>query len=426
MLILPYSFSVLGAAIFVIALIHTFLASYLRRIGHLFAPGSVYENLFHLLGEVEIIFGFWAGIFVFLAAYFFGAEPVLSRVQSLRFDEPLLVFAVMVVAATKPIKQVCAYAVHTIAHLLPLPIGVSFFIVLMFLGPCLGSLITEPAAMTVTALLLRERFFYPRMPARFAYALLALLLVHISVGGTLTHYAAPPVLMVASAWHWDTPFMWRYFGYKACVGMLILTLTYAFYFRQNLIQAALLNGWHQRLRLSVVPWGMVLIHAVFLALIVNFSHYPVVFLGVFMFFLGFASVTQEYQDPLKIKDALLVAFFLSGLVVLGHAQAFWIQPLFTQLKSSTLFLVSIILTAFTDNAALTYLATLVDNLPVQARQAVVYGAVSGGGLTLIANAPNLIAYEILNDSMDGVNAWRLFLAAFIPTLVVSACLVFLP
>ena len=58
-------------------------------------------------------------------------------------------------------------------------------------GPLLGSLITEPAAMTVTALVLRERYFGPESTRSFRYLTLATLLVNVSVGGVLTHFAAP-------------------------------------------------------------------------------------------------------------------------------------------------------------------------------------------------------------------------------------------
>jgi hypothetical protein len=46
------------------------------------------------------------------------------------------------------------------------------------------------------------------------------------------------------------------------------------------------------------------------------------------------------------------------------------------------------LTAITDNAALTYLGSLVEGVSDQLKYALVAGAVSGGGLTVIANAPN--------------------------------------
>jgi hypothetical protein len=43
----------------------------------------------------------------------------------------------------------------------------------------------------------------------------------VSIGGTLTSYAAPPVLMLASAWQWDSGFMLAHFGWKAAVAVLV-------------------------------------------------------------------------------------------------------------------------------------------------------------------------------------------------------------
>ena len=75
----------------------------------------------------------------------------------------------------------------------------------MTIAPILGSFITEPAAMTIGALLLAKKIYKHKPKATFAYATLGLLFVNVSVGGTLTHFAAPPVLMVASTWSWDMP-----------------------------------------------------------------------------------------------------------------------------------------------------------------------------------------------------------------------------
>ncbi len=50
--------------------------------------------------------------------------------------------------------------------------------------------------------------------------------------------------------------------------------------------------------------------------------------------------------------------------------------------------VKVVLTAITDNAALTYPGSLIDSMSVEAKYMLVAGAVTGGGLTVIANAPN--------------------------------------
>ena len=87
--------------------------------------------------------------------------------------------------------------------------------------------------------------------------------------------------------------------------------------------------------------------------------------------------------------------------------------------SLTLFLSSIGLTAVTDNAAITYLGTLVSQLSEESKYALVSGAVIGGGLTVIANAPNPAGYGILQSQFgeSGIRASGLFLGALIPTII---------
>ena len=81
----------------------------------------------------------------------------------------------------------------------------AWWLSILMVGPLFGSFITEPAAMTICALLLGAPVLRPASPApRLKYATLGLLFVNVSIGGTLTHFAAPPVLMVARPWGWDT------------------------------------------------------------------------------------------------------------------------------------------------------------------------------------------------------------------------------
>ena len=91
--------------------------------------------------------------------------------------------------------------------------------------PLLGSFITEPAAMTLAALMLRDRYYARGLSRRLMYATLGVLFVNVSIGGTLTPYAAPPVLMVAATCGWDLPFMLSTFGWKVPFPFPIRMLT---------------------------------------------------------------------------------------------------------------------------------------------------------------------------------------------------------
>jgi Na+/H+ antiporter NhaD/arsenite permease-like protein len=82
------------------------------------------------------------------------------------------------------------------------------------------------------------------------------------------------------------------------------------------------------------------------------------------------------------------------------------------------------LTAITDNAALTYLGSLVEGISDQLKYALVAGAVTGGGLTVIANAPNPAGAGILQSSKafegTGISPVGLLLGAIPPTLIAIA------
>ena len=128
-----------------------------------------------------------------------------------------------------------------------------------------------------------------------------------------------------------------------------------------------------------------------------------------------------YSTVLDFKTALLVGFFLAGLVVHGGLQAWWIAPVISRLTETPLFIGATILTAFNDNALITYLATLVPNLHDGLKQAVVEGAVTGGGLTVIANAPNPAGQALLGRFFDNaVHPLYLFAGAAVPTLIAAA------
>jgi Na+/H+ antiporter NhaD/arsenite permease-like protein len=112
-------------------------------------------------------------------------------------------------------------------------------------------------------------------------------------------------------------------------------------------------------------------------------------------------------------------------VTLGSLQAYWLKPLIGNLDGAALFFGATALTAITDNAALTYLGSLVEGIGPDLKYALVAGAVTGGGLTVIANAPNPAGVGLLQTSQafgpDGLSPLGHFLGALFPTLVAVGC-----
>lgn len=416
---IPEFVQYVSTAIFAVAILHTFLVKKFAELAHKYPEGSMGENFFHLLGEVEVVFGFWAGILVTFIALTVSPTTAVQYVESRNFTEPIFVFVIMTVCATKPILNLAGRLMGGLARLIPGNRDLAEFIVIMIIGPLLGSFITEPAAMTVCALMLLDKFFLRTTDLKFKYAALGLLFVNISIGGTLTSYAAPPVLMVAKTWNWTSSFMFAEFGWKAILACAVSTAVVAWRFRRTFES---LSPSIRNQDLARTPIGIDLVHLAFVALIVLTSHHVAMFMGLFLFFIGVAAVTKEYQEPLKLKESLLVGFFLAGLVVIGGPQGWWLQPLLAKLQSLPLFIGSTLLTAVTDNAALTYLGSLVPDLSDASKYALVAGAVTGGGLTVIANAPNPAGYGILNSSFGetGISPMGLFVGALPPTLIAAA------
>jgi len=413
-----------GSTLFALAILHTFLANKIHRLGDKFTSGSPSAYFFHLLGEVEVVFGIWALALIGFISFQLSSEKALAYLETRNYTEPVFVFVIMAVCSTRPILQLAETLIDRIAGLIPISKSISFLASALIVGPLLGSFITEPAAMTVTALILSERYFKLRLSLPLRYAILGSLFVNISIGGVLTPYAAPPVLMVAKTWNWDFAFMIENFGWKAILAVFSITGLLLYRHREELKKISFQSSTKTK---NPIPIWVTLLHLFFLAVIVMGAHHLVIFFGAFLFFLGTLSVTREYQSSLKLKEPLLVSFFLLGIVVLGGVQGWWLSPLLSKLEALPLFLGSIILTAFTDNAALTYLGSQVQGLSDASKYALLAGAVAGGGLTVIANAPNPAGYGILKTHFgaQGISPLGLAKAALIPTLIGAAAFWFL-
>jgi hypothetical protein len=434
-------FNGVATAIFVCAILHTFAAARVAALSHRVqhardaradAEGrrrtpSVTAEVLHFFGEVEVVFGLWAVVLFATMVGYHGWERAKHYFNDeVNYTEALFVVVIMSLAATRPIVSFAENALRRIANAGRGTPG-AWWITILIVGPILGSFITEPAAMTICALLLARQFYDLNPGTNLKYATLGLLFVNVSIGGTLTHFAAPPVLMVARHWDWSTPFMLGHFGWRAVLAIVVSTLTYYAIFRTELAGLAArptapdIDEPEDRRALSLepVPWWLTLIHMSFMAWTVLTSHYPALFLGAFLIFIGLVRATAAYQSHVELKAPLLVGFFLGGLVIHGGLQGWWITPVLSSLSATPLFLSSTLLTAFNDNALITYLATLVPNLDEPLKIAIVEGAVTGGGLTVIANAPNPAGQALLASFFDNsIKPIGLLLGALIPTIIV--------
>ena len=437
-------FNVVASVIFLLAVVHTFFAPKLQHWSHVVEERhharlksgpvdtdrdddgrpdevSFAGQTLHFLGEVEAVFGIWALILAGAIVWAKGLGTAIHYLDdTVNFTEPMFVVVIMALASTRPVLKLAEKCMRVVASL-----GggrpVAWWFSILTIAPLLGSFITEPAAMTIAALLLARQFYELKPGRNLMYATLGLLFVNISIGGTLTHFAAPPVLMVASAWNWNMTYMFTHFGWHAISGIVVANVGYFLIFRKPLL-ALERNAEDSEMKSDEkIPTWVTLVHVGFLGFTVWMAHHPVLFVGGFLFFLAFAQATAHHQKPVELRSPLLVGFFLAGLVIHGGLQGWWIQPVLGSLGDVALFAGATILTAFNDNALITYLATLVPGFTDQLKFAVVSGAVTGGGLTVIANAPNPAGQSILQRYFpNGISPLGLLLGALLPTLIVAA------
>ncbi len=447
-------FNLIASVLFLLAILHTFVAGYFREWAHaaevrhkkrLEKAGkstgvdgkeqvSFVATILHLLGEVEAVFGAWCIPLLVGLSLFYGWDAVTGYIdRGVSFVEPLFVIVIMSVAGTRPVVKLAESCLKVAAQVGKSTPAAWWFSILT-VGPLLASLITEPAAMTIAALLLGRQFYELEPSSRLKYATIGLLFVNVSVGGVLTHFAAPPVIMVASVWKLTTPFMATHFGYKAFAGIIVSNVIYWIVFRKEFAalkekaQSPGRHGGDAQQDPSVPAW-ISAVHVFFLGWTVLNLHHPALFLGGFLFFLAFTTATSHHQYDLQIRGPLLVGFFLSGLVVFGGMQNWWLQPVLTSLGEFALYMGATILTSFNDNAAITYLCSQVPEFMTNQslQNAVIAGAVTGGGLTVIANAPNPAGQSILQRYFsNGVSPLWLAVGALTPTLVMIAAFRLLP
>ena len=448
-------FLLVASIIFLLAIFHTFLAVPITKYAHKLQHEhdamvrrerekqgektyahdmvSFKATVFHFLGEIEAIFGVWVLVLMGAIWWFYDIETVQNYISSVNFTEPLFVVIIMALASTRPVLRFAESALRFFAKFGKETPG-AWWLTIMIVAPVLGSFITEPGAMTIGAMLLAKKFYSLRPSAKFSYATLGLLFVNVSVGGVLTNFAAPPVLMVASKWGLSTLDMLMHFGDKAVLAIITSTLLYFLVFRKELAGMAAKLPDHDgdgkgdlQENTRPVPLWITGVHLLFMAWTVYFAHTPALFIGGFLFFLAFRQGTAHHQSQVDLRGPILVGFFLAGLVIHGGLQGWWLAPVITSLTEWPLFLGAVALTAFNDNAAITFLASQVDNLPVALKYAVLAGAVSGGGLTVIANAPNPAGQALLGRFFgDGVSPLKLLMGALIPTVIVCCYMMLFP
>lgn len=438
-------FHLVSLILFILAIFHTLSVHWIHHHARMLeihqAPKrkgkkqerSILVQLLYFLSEVEVVFAFWSiPLFIAMVATY-GWTIAFEYVNTRDYSEALFVTVLLALAATRPIVECAEKVILYCAKLLGGSLS-SWWITLLTIGPILGSLITEVGAMILCAILLSRQFYEYHPSQELSYATLALLFVNISVGGILTDFASPAVLILSHAWDWDLLYMFCAFGWKAILGIGLANLLYWFFFRKEL---HLLNQKKKELQIfrnlhptqeeeSFIPRWIVFTHMIFIASIVLVAHYPAIFISIFILFLAFHQATRGHQSPIRLIRPMMVGLFLSGLLIHGGLQGWWVVKMLHSLSATQVLFASILMTGFNDNAAIAYLSVLVPNWDDIYRYALFTGVVAGGGLTVIANAPNPAGYALLSRHFHGgIKPLKLLAYASIPTAILYLVFYFL-
>lgn len=424
--------------LFLLALIHTFLAHRFyvlatAKDNHLTNPHEENEKphqktfkseILTFLSEVEVVFGLWCIPLFIIMTWIYGWKATLDYVNHETYQESLFIIPAMALASTYPIFHLTEQALSLLANEFSarfrLNLVVAWWLCIMTIGPLLGSFMKETVAMAISALLLSAYFFRFKPSKRLAYATLGLLFVNVSIGGTLTHFGNFSVSMVVKPWNWDTLTLITKFGWKALIAILINNFLYLYYFRKDFHEMLYLPP-VERTK-EPVPLWITCIHVLTLAWIIFNSDNTVIALGSFVLFLGFYEATREYQTPLLLRSAIMVGFFFASLVIFGGLQLWWLQPIITRLNDRIALGVTMTLSAFTHNTLINYLATQIPNLSDSLKEAIFAGTMLGGGLTIMANGPNLVGSSLLSKHFGhDISMKNLFFGAVFPTIIAALC-----
>jgi hypothetical protein len=432
-------FHILTLLIFFLAIVHTLLTHKIRqyadkveskhrkRLKKKNLPNeergrervSFFAECLFFLGEVEVVFAVWAIPLFALIAFFYNWTVALDYINTRDYSEALYVVVIMIIASTRPIVLFTEMILRVIANLFGSSVTAWWFVV-MTIGPITGSVLTEPAAMVLCCMLLSRKFYsyHPSVP--LAYATLGLLFVNVSVGGVLTNFAAPPVVVVASCWELSSWYMFKTFGIIAIIGVLLCNFIYWHFFRSEFRKLNKIKEKNPipKIEKKKVPLWITAIHCGILAWMIFHVHYPAVVIASLLLFLGFHRATHHHQDEMYLKRPFLVGAFLAGLVIHGGVQGWWVTAILDRLHALSLMIVGVILSAFIENAAVTYLTSLTPDLTSSFKYAIIAAAVTGGGLTVIAHAANPVGQALLEKHFkQGVAPLYLFLSALLPTII---------
>ena len=420
----PTPFQLFSTLIFALSIVHVFftptifkaaLALQKKQKHH---EWQVTIETLLLLSEIELVFGLWLIPLFGGYALFYSWSESLGYLTSRDYTEALYMVVIVLIVSASPLITFGEKVLEKIARL-GKDSPTSWWWVILCLGPLSSMLLKEPGAMALLAVLLGRKFYHFRPSNAFKYVTLALLFLNVALSGLLSSFSSRSLYLLTSKRELSTYYMLRTFGWKALLGILLITSVAYLVFRKEFRKfpgrvPALERGERKK-----VPLWVTLGHLLFAASVAYVGNQGPLLVLLGLCFLGFYKITAIYQHTHVIKQAFFVGFFFAALLILGELQGWWIREIFPHLEALGTEVATLILSAFIDNAVVIYLVPDIFSLTDPRFYAAVVGSIAAGGLTVIANVPNPIGYTLLSPYFKRkISGIGLFTAALIPTLLI--------
>lgn len=372
---------------------------------------------YRLLSSVDVIFIFWSVPLFLWFLYSEGYAEAIDYFNHRNYLFALFIMIMLILLESRPIVYLSECIFLTIAK-----IGKQspkcWWWTLMLGAPFSAILLKETGAMIIAATLL-VRYFYKFAPSlRFSYATMGLLFSNISVGGLITDISSRALLLVSPALKGEQEFVIRHFSWKAVIAIFLSTTTYYLMFRKEFdhFPKVVKNA---SIADERVPIWLICLHVLFVAAIMSVRSVPLLMIGILILYLGLHQFTIFYQNSIRVTKVCCVGLFYAGLLILGGLQEWWMLVIMHRMSDFGYMFTSYILSMFLDNVLVNY---LVHNLSVATDcflYLVIAGCMSAGGVTILANAPNIVGYLIIKPFFptSPVSLGRLFVFALGPSLI---------
>lgn len=372
---------------------------------------------YRLMSTIELVFLLWSVPLFFWFLYTEGYKGTMAYLNTRNYTFSMFIIVMWLLLGSKPISYAVEHAFAKIAN-----IGrqspKSWWLTVMFVAPLSTIFLRETGAIIIATTLL-AKYFYDLSPStRFSYATMGLLFSNVSIGGLLTTSSSRSLSMILRTLRWDNYEVMTHFGWKALLAICLSTTVYYYLFRREFHHFPrkiehIINAGRK------IPIWIICVHIAMAFAAMRFRSAPVLMGGVCIFYVFFHRLTVFYQNKIDFWKVCCLGVFFIGMSFVGGLQEWWILKLVKNSSDFGYMWAAYILSIFLDNVLVNL---MMHDLPVVTDcylYLVVAGCMSAGGLTLIANTPNIVSFATLRPFFQkpSFSFWKLFLASLFPSVL---------